>query len=94
MVKLEAVRHPKEAELVWTMLNHAAAQLARQPSAAARDDSAEAKVAPSAPPSIVLPCPVPRAPCPPVRRGHRCLHDRQFRGIAPCVGCGAGEAAL
>ena len=57
MVKLEAVLHPEEAELVWTMLNHAAAQLARQPSAAARDASAEAKVAPSALPSLMPPCP-------------------------------------
>ena len=31
MVKIEAVLHPEEAELVWTMLNHAGAQLARQP---------------------------------------------------------------
>src|SRR5213078_3463926 len=30
MVKIEAVLHPEEAELVWTMLNHAAAQLARE----------------------------------------------------------------
>jgi hypothetical protein len=29
MVKIEAVLHPEEAELVWTMLNHAATQLAR-----------------------------------------------------------------
>ena len=31
MVKIEAVLHPEEAELVWTMLNHAAAQLTREP---------------------------------------------------------------
>ncbi|HEX2689720.1 MAG TPA: DUF222 domain-containing protein, partial [Kofleriaceae bacterium] len=42
MVKIEAVLHSEEAELVWTMLNHAAAELARQPGAAARTDSAEA----------------------------------------------------
>ena len=69
MVKIEAVIHPEEAELVWTMLNHAAAQLARQPGAPARDDSAEAKVTSSAtqspaspspaPPSAVAPCCVP-----------------------------------
>ena len=41
MVKIEAVLHPEEAELVWTMLSHAAAQLARQPDAPVRDDSAE-----------------------------------------------------
>jgi len=29
MVKIEAVLHPDEAELVWTMLDHAAKQLAR-----------------------------------------------------------------
>src|SRR6185295_17827519 len=31
MVKIEAVLHPEEAELVWAMLDHAAAQLARGP---------------------------------------------------------------
>src|SRR5512146_159481 len=31
MVKIEAVLHPEEAELVWTMLDHAAAQLVRGP---------------------------------------------------------------
>jgi hypothetical protein len=41
MVKIEAVLHPEEAELVWTMLNHAATQLARQPQEPAIDDSAE-----------------------------------------------------
>jgi hypothetical protein len=41
MVKIEAVLHPEEAELVWTMLNHAAAQLAPEPDLSAGDDSAE-----------------------------------------------------
>src|ERR1044071_2145268 len=31
MVKIEAVLHPEEAEVVWAMLDHAAAQLAREP---------------------------------------------------------------
>ncbi|HEX3765935.1 MAG TPA: DUF222 domain-containing protein [Kofleriaceae bacterium] len=35
MVKIEAVLHPEEAELVWTMLNHAASRLAREAAAAA-----------------------------------------------------------
>lgn len=30
MVKIEAVLHPEEAELIWSMLDHAAKQLARQ----------------------------------------------------------------
>src|ERR1041384_6519985 len=30
MVKIEAVLHPEEAELVWTMLDHAASRLARE----------------------------------------------------------------
>src|SRR3954451_6671711 len=30
MVKIEAVLHPEEAELVWTMINHAATQLTRE----------------------------------------------------------------
>jgi hypothetical protein len=42
MVKIEAVLHPEEAELVWTMLNHAATQLTREP---AIGDSAEAGAA-------------------------------------------------
>jgi hypothetical protein len=49
MVKIEAVLHPEEAELVWTMLNHAAAQLARPSEAPARDDSAEARLVPAPP---------------------------------------------
>jgi hypothetical protein len=35
MVKIEAVLHPEEAELVWTMLDHAASRLAREAMAAA-----------------------------------------------------------
>src|ERR1043165_5341009 len=49
MVKIEAVLHPEEAELVWTMLDHAASRLPREAAAAAaakcataRQDSAEA----------------------------------------------------
>jgi hypothetical protein len=30
MVKIEAVLHPEEAEMMWTMLNHAATQLTRE----------------------------------------------------------------
>src|SRR5262245_53051690 len=42
MVKIEAVLHPEEGELVWTMLNHAATQLTRERErAGADDDSAE-----------------------------------------------------
>jgi hypothetical protein len=35
MIKIEAVLHPEEAELVWTMLDHAASRLAREAMAAA-----------------------------------------------------------
>jgi hypothetical protein len=42
MVKIEAVLHAEEAELVWTMINHAATQLAREP---AIGDSAESGAA-------------------------------------------------
>jgi hypothetical protein len=45
MVKIEAVLHPEEAELVWAMLNHAATQLARAPVAPATEDSAASRVA-------------------------------------------------
>jgi len=49
MVKIEAVLHPEEAELVWTMLNHAATQLTREPAPPASDDSADAGAAARAP---------------------------------------------
>src|SRR5215813_13880231 len=41
MVKIEAVLHPEEAELVWRMLNHAATQLTRTSALPTTDDSAE-----------------------------------------------------
>jgi hypothetical protein len=47
MVKIEAVLHPEEAELVWTMLNHAATQLDHEPDACSHGDSAESHMAPS-----------------------------------------------
>jgi hypothetical protein len=46
MVKIEAVLHPEEAELVWAMLDHAAKQLVREPSPLpARGDSEELRIA-------------------------------------------------
>src|SRR5215475_358874 len=45
MVKIEAVLHPEEAEMVWAMLNHAAAQLV-EPSAWSGGDSAGPGAAP------------------------------------------------
>src|SRR3954462_9916605 len=42
MVKIEAVLHPEEAELVWTMLDHAASRLAREAAAAAAAAAHEA----------------------------------------------------
>jgi hypothetical protein len=42
MVKIEAVLHPEEAELVWATLNHAATQLAREPASPADDSAASA----------------------------------------------------
>jgi hypothetical protein len=48
MIKIEAVLHPEEAELVWTMLNHAATQLAHEPHAGSHDDSAESRAVLSA----------------------------------------------
>jgi hypothetical protein len=41
MVKIEAVLHPEEAELVWAMLDHAAAQLTREADRPAGNDVAE-----------------------------------------------------
>jgi hypothetical protein len=40
MIKIEAVLHPEEAELVWATLNHAATQLAREPALPAGNVSA------------------------------------------------------
>jgi hypothetical protein len=45
MVKIEAVLHPEEAEMVWTMLNHAATQLVES-SSSSGGDSAESSVVP------------------------------------------------
>jgi len=49
MVKIEAVLHPEEAELVWTMINHAATELTCEPAPSAIDDSAEAGAAAQGP---------------------------------------------
>jgi hypothetical protein len=43
MVKIEAVLHPEEAELVWAMLDHAASQLAREAAAAATATGGDAR---------------------------------------------------
>ncbi|HEX3481203.1 MAG TPA: DUF222 domain-containing protein [Kofleriaceae bacterium] len=43
MVKIEAVLHPEEAELVWAMLDHAAAQLVHEPGSRSGRDSAESR---------------------------------------------------
>jgi hypothetical protein len=48
MVTIEAVLHPEEAELVWTMLNHAATQLAHDPNTGLHHDSAESRAVLSA----------------------------------------------
>jgi hypothetical protein len=45
MVKIEAVLHPEEAELVWAMLDHAATQLARAPGSLVGADSAGSREA-------------------------------------------------
>jgi Domain of unknown function (DUF222)/HNH endonuclease len=44
MVKIEAILHPEEAEVVWTMINHAATQLTREPVRHPIDDSAKTRV--------------------------------------------------
>jgi len=45
----EAVLHPEEAELVWTMINHAATELTCEPAPSTIDDSAEAGAAAQGP---------------------------------------------
>jgi hypothetical protein len=63
MVKIEAVLHPEEAELVWTMLNHTATQLTRASAPPASDDSGESRVAARAPGVTVTPPPRETAAC-------------------------------
>jgi len=55
MVKIEAVLHPEEAELMWTMINHAATQLTRESESPAIDDSAESRAAAQTPGVVVSP---------------------------------------
>ena len=58
MVKIEAILHPEEAELVWTMINHAATQLTREPARptpTAIDDSAESRAVAQVPGGAVTP---------------------------------------
>jgi len=87
MVKIEAVLHPEEAELVWTMLNHAATQLTRGSTPATVDDSAESGVAAQTPTVEVTPDPAAcrsddsaesprrRQPKPMSRLGHRVMSE-------------------
>src|SRR5579872_941508 len=56
MIKIEAVLPPEEAEMVWAMLDHAAAQLAREPGSPAGRDSAESGAVPR--PHVTLTGPV------------------------------------
>src|SRR5215468_4975543 len=58
MVKIEAVLHPEEAEMVWAMLNHAAAQLV-EPSSWSGGDSAESGAGPRQPAMLTADPPAP-----------------------------------
>src|SRR5512140_678955 len=55
MVKIEAVLHPEEAEVVWTMINHAATQLTRESVPAAIGDSPESRAGLQLPQIEVIP---------------------------------------
>src|SRR5215510_5192709 len=57
MVKIEAVLHPEEAEIVWAMLDHAAAHLAREPRSPSGRDSAESGAAPRLHATVTGPVP-------------------------------------
>jgi len=59
MVKIEAVLHPEEAEMVWAMLDQAAAQLAREPRSPSGRDSAESGAAPRLHAALTGPVPEP-----------------------------------
>src|SRR5678815_5166027 len=58
MVKIEAVLHPEEAEMVWAMLNHVAAQLV-EPSSRSGGDSAESGAPPRQPATLTASLPAP-----------------------------------
>jgi hypothetical protein len=62
MVKIEAVLHPEEAEIVWAMLDHAAAQLVHEPRPRSAGDSAEADAAPRVPAAPTGPSPAAAVP--------------------------------
>src|SRR5215468_3450594 len=64
MVKIEAVLHPEEAEMVWAMLNHAAMQPV-EPSSRSGGDSAESCAAPRQQVTLTASLPAP-APLPAV----------------------------
>jgi hypothetical protein len=55
MVKIEAVLHPEEAELIWTMLDHAATRLAREPVPSDALDREPPRPAIAAPASAIPP---------------------------------------
>jgi hypothetical protein len=76
MVKIEAVLHPEEAEMVWAMLDHAVAQLAREPRSPSGGDSAESGAAPRLHATLTGPAP---APAPGMRDGS----DAAESGAAP-----------
>jgi hypothetical protein len=59
MVKIEAVLHPDEAELVWAMLDHAAARLADESVSDPGDDSAESSTALRLPATLTGPLSAP-----------------------------------
>src|ERR1044071_8675614 len=59
MVKIEAVLHTDEAEIVWAMLDHAAAQLTREPRSPSGRDSAESAAAPCQHATLTGPVPAP-----------------------------------
>src|SRR5512138_2301240 len=60
MVKIEAVLHPEEAELVWTMLDHAAKRLTHEPPAQPTSgDSEGSQGMTDAPAVVATPAPSP-----------------------------------
>jgi len=61
MVKIEAVLHPEEAEMVWAMLDHAAAQLVHEPGSCSDGDSAESGGVPRTHAALTGPLPAPAA---------------------------------
>jgi len=84
MVKIEAVLHPEEAELVWAMVNHAATQLTREGAPSAIADSTASRTVPR-PGDATTPLPRDAAAC-------ECAGSAESQAVADLNGEPAASA--